>query len=67
MMSAEPSEPTTIRTWQAVARERGMTLQMLADYLGRPYGTVRHYSSNKRRMPHLLLVRLSVLFGESVR
>lgn len=65
-MTADTPIPTAPRTWQAVAKERGLTLRILGDLVGRPHSTMLAYSCGKRRMPQEMLDRLTRLFGERV-
>lgn len=59
--------PTEPRTWQEVARERGINLRILGELVGRPHQTMLAYSSGVRRVPEEILWRLAKVLGEPVR
>jgi hypothetical protein len=65
-MTPETPTPTAPRTWQTVAKERGLSLRILGEMVGRPHSTMLAYSCGKRRMPQPLRDRLSTIFGEAV-
>lgn len=58
---------TAPRRWQDVAKERGLSLRMLGEFLGRTHSTMLAYSIAKRRMPQELLDRLGKMLGETVQ
>ena len=66
-MALEVSVTDTRRTWQEVARERGISLRILGELVGRPHSTMLAYSSGKRQPPQDLLFRISRVLGEDVR
>ena len=65
----EPQAATTepIRTWQEVARDRGISLRILGELIGRPHSTMLAYSSGARVPPQEVLWRLRKVLGEEIR
>ena len=59
--------PTEPRTWQEVARDRGISLRLLGELVGRPHSTMLAYSSHKRPTPQEILWKLARVLGETVR
>ena len=59
--------PTEPRTWQEVAKERGINLRILGELIGRPHQTMLSYSSGQRPTPQELLWKLARVLGETVR
>ena len=59
--------PTEPRTWQEVARDRGISLRLLGELVGRPHSTMLAYSSHKRRVPQEILWKLARVLGEPVQ
>jgi hypothetical protein len=55
------------RTWQEVARDRGISLRILGELIGRPHSTMLAYSSHKRTTPQEILWKLARVLGEPVR
>lgn len=66
-MDSQAATSETRRTWQEVARDRGITLRLLGDLIGRPHSTMRAYSSGKRSTPQEVLWKLGRVLGEDVR
>lgn len=64
-------QPTPIstepRTWQEVREERGISLRILGEIIGRPHSTMLAYSSGRRRPPQDVLWALARALGEPVR
>lgn len=56
-----------LRPWQDVAKERGISLRILGELIGRPHSTMLAYSSHKRVVPQEILWRLARVLGEPVR
>ena len=61
--------PTTEdpRPWQEVARERGISLRILGELVGRPHSTMLAYSCGKRVPPQELMWKIARVLGEPVR
>ena len=59
--------PTDPRTWQEVARDRGISLRLLGELVGRPHSTMLAYSCGRRTPPQDVLFKLSRVLGEAVR
>ena len=59
--------PTGPRTWQEVARDRGISLRLLGELIGRPHSTMLAYSSGKRQPTQEILWKLARVLGETVR
>jgi hypothetical protein len=55
------------RRWQDVAKERGISLRILGDLLGRTHSTMLAYSMGKRPLPQDLLEKLHRILGEDVQ
>lgn len=66
-MTTETPTPTEPRTWQEVAKDRGISLRILGELIGRPHSTMLAYSSDRRRIPEELLWKLSRVLGEDVQ
>lgn len=66
-MALEVPSSDTLRTWQEVREERGISLRILGDLVGRTHSTMLAYSMGKRPVPQELLVRLARVLGEPVR
>lgn len=66
MQDFAPSD-TEPRTWQEVAKERGINLRILGELIGRPHQTMLAYSSGQRRVPEDILWKLSRVLGETVK
>lgn len=66
-MEAEAATTETRRTWQEVARERGISLRILGELIGRPHSTMLAYSSGARTPPQEIIWKLARVLGEDVR
>jgi transcriptional regulator with XRE-family HTH domain len=66
-MTAEPTTPTEPRTWQEVAKDRGISLRILGELIGRPHSTMLAYSCGKRTPPQEVLFRISRVLGETIQ
>lgn len=66
-MTAETPTPTDPRTWQEVARDRGISLRLLGELIGRPHSTMLAYSCGKRVPPQEIMWKLQRVLGEPVR
>jgi hypothetical protein len=64
-LQAATTEP--IRTWQEVARERGISLRILGELIGRSHMTMLAYSSGRRVPPEEVMWKLRKVLGEPVR
>jgi len=64
-------EPTPIaaepRAWQVVREERGISLRLLGEIIGRPHSTMLAYSSGRRRVPQEILWKIGRALGEPVQ
>lgn len=58
---------TEPRTWQEVARDRGISLRLLGELIGRPHSTMLAYSSGRRVPPQDIMWKLQRVLGEPVR
>jgi predicted transcriptional regulator len=58
---------TTLRTWQEVRKERGISLRILGELVGRTDKTMQAYSMGIRATPEEVLWRLARVLGEPVR
>ena len=66
-MALEAPRADAPRTWQEVARERGISLRILGELIGRPHSTMLAYSSGKRVPPQEIMWKLARVLGEDVR
>lgn len=55
------------RTWQEVAKDRGISLRLLGELIGRPHSTMLAYSCGKRNPPQDIMGKLTRVLGEPVR
>lgn len=66
-MSVNTPTPTAARRWQDVTKERGVSLRVLGEIVGRPHSTMLAYSCGARQIPQVLLDKIAVVFGEPVQ
>lgn len=66
-MELQAATTDTRRTWQEVARERGISLRILGDLVGRPHSTMLAYSSGRRVVPQDIMWKIARTLGEDVR
>ena len=66
-MQLDVSRDEPLRTWQEVAKERGISLRVLGDLTGKTYNTMLAYSMGRRVPPQEFVLKLSKVFGERVR
>lgn len=66
-MALEVPSDEPRRTWQEVAKERGISLRILGELIGRPHSTMLAYSSGRRVPPQEVMWSLRRVLGEDVR
>ena len=66
-MTQEAPTPTVPRRWLDVARDRGISLRILGELVGRPHSTMLAYSSGRRPLPEELLWKIGRVLGEPVQ
>ena len=67
VMDQNTATTDTRRTWQEVREERGISLRLLGELVGRPHSTMLAYSSRKRVPPQELMWKIARVLGEDVR
>jgi hypothetical protein len=66
-MTADTPTPTEPRTWQEVAKDRGLNLRELGEMVGRTHSTMLAYSCGKLTPPKKILALLAQGLEEPVR
>jgi len=66
-MDLEIASVEAPRTWQEVREDRGISLRILGELIGRPHSTMLAYSSGKRRPPQEVMWKIAKVLGENVR
>lgn len=66
-MTEQTPTATGPRTWQEIARDRGISLRILGELIGRPHSTMLAYSCGKRTPPQDVLFRISRVLGEPIQ
>ena len=67
VMALEAPTTDPLRTWQEVRVERGISLRILGELVGRPHSTMLAYSSGRRVPPQEILWKIGRVLGEAVR
>ena len=66
-MELQTATTEPLRTWQEVARDRGISLRILGELVGRSHMTMLAYSSGKRQPPQEVMWKIAKVLGEAVR
>jgi hypothetical protein len=66
-MALEAPTDETRRTWQEVAKERGISLRILGELIGKTHSTMLAYSMGRRVPPQDVMWRIKRALGEDVR
>ena len=66
-MALDVAETEARRTWQEVREERGISLRILGELVGKTHSTMLAYSIGKRRVPQDVMDKIRRVLGEDVR
>lgn len=66
-MALEVPRPTAPRRWQDVRVDRGISLRILGELVGKTHSTMLAYSIGKRVPPQEVIWKLSKVLGEDVQ